>query len=243
MSRALLLAIPLLVVASCAAGLSCDLHSIPSLTSCVTALLKSSKPKLKKLFDPLSLNDINGTGVIDWSVTNVKIHGLSSFEIKVLEIHRQPMAFTVQLAVSWPKLSGTGAGWFKVCPKVLKQEQCISFTAKPHLRITGMIASTQTHLHVSLQGERIRVTPKGAEIGIIMGKLDVVEVNLSSFLGFLDRALNYPSRRYVRNLIEVWWKKNNEKLQRKAEVYLDRLIKKYLSTDLEALLKGIGPRR
>ena len=240
MRRALLFSILLLDVDSCSAGLSCDFRSAESLTSCVRGILEASHSALKELVDPMRIVDLNGTGPIDWALTGVQVHGLGTFEIQNLQIkHSAPLLLTVKLDFKWPQVVGTGAGWFRACGKIFNKPQCVSFTAKPRLDVLNATADMETHLHLSLRDEGLRVMPTGTLIKFGIPKLKVT-VNLNGFLRFLDQMLKNPSDKYAQRLAESWWSKNRETLQKKAEEHLNRLIDRHLSPNLGAVLKGIG---
>ncbi|KAF0294702.1 hypothetical protein FJT64_007654 [Amphibalanus amphitrite] len=229
----------LLAIVTSAAGITCNFRDAASLTSCVGSILSASRPALKKRFDPLRFRGVSGTGAINWTLTGVQFHGLSQFQVIVLEVqHSANLSLTVQAALGWQRLAGSGAGWFSTCPRVLGKPQCFSFTARPRLRVEGAVASLATELYLSLRNGTLKVTPRNTQVGFDIEKLNV-NVNLDGFLGVLDNMLRNPSDKYAEKLTKEWWTKNKPILENKAKKFLNQLVKKHLSQDLATLLKGV----
>ena len=239
-----LLSVGLLTTVGLAAAPDCDLSSAASLTRCVRGILSDSanQPALRRLLDPLPLKDINETiGALNWSFTGVRVHGLSEYRIEHLEIrHSEKREVTVRFAARWRRLLASGAASFSLCNQVLDKKLCVSFDARPRVRVEDLMANMETRLQFAIGGERLKVTPVGTRIGINVPRI-YVTVNLVGFLGVSDKLLKYPSNKFAKRLAKQMWVKHRKKVEELAKKHMNRLIEKHLSPKLETLLKGIAP--
>ena len=199
-------------------------------------LLESGRNSLRSQFDPLPLEDMNGTDP-EWWITNTVMRGLSNYSIHHLHIvDADRSALRVEFNASWPALAIAAHGRLRYCRKILGKEHCFKLSGKPRISVKDPAGRLVTLLDVKLKNGKLQVNPRDTNIVINLSHI-AVEMRLDGILGLLDKFLGFPSKIYASRLTNVWWKTEKKIIEDYVKIELHDLVK-YVSPRLAVLLQG-----
>ena len=232
----LLASVALLVDCAALNPADCDLGDPDGLSRCIKQLLIDSRPEIAELADPLHVAEYEDDGL---KLSNIVIRGIAGFSVGNLSVtFPGDQQISVYANITWPHLRGDLDGRLRKCKRILWKKRCVTLRGRPDIFVGRTRGTLRTTLNVAVAADgKITVTTNGTDVSLDLASITVI-AHLRGAVGWFNRLFKDPASKYFTKEAKKWWEKNKaQKVEKKIEKALDKVVKEKVSVHLSRLLK------